>query len=202
MPHSLTSMAAPSPRPSLHRFQGPLISHGSCLWLVLGVPGRQPLLQVCPHPALPQPRGCGPAPSSPRPSPAHRWSRTRCAVVCAQALSSRCPASRHLGGWRSHPRSSARTWRHLAKGGRVRAQVPHLPHLTSWEQQHSTWNPQVMGTGQAGTLTSDCHGKGQGASCPVPLLLPNSLPLLMARGLPTPLVFLDSAQGTEVRKLA
>lgn len=123
MPHSLTSMAAPSPRPSLHRFQGPLISHGSCLWLVLGVPGRQPLLQVCPHPALPQPRGCGPAPSSPRPSPAHRWSRTRCAVVCAQALSSRCPASRHLGGWRSHPRSSARTWRHLAKGGGVRAQV-------------------------------------------------------------------------------
>ena len=54
-----------------------------------------------------------------------------------------------------------------------------------------------------GPRSRTTHGRRGGAPhCFISLLPPSSLPLLMARGLPSPLVFLDSEQGSEIRKLA
>ena len=54
-----------------------------------------------------------------------------------------------------------------------------------------------------GPPSRTAHGRRGGARhCFIPLPPLSSLPLLMARGLPSPLVFLDSEQGSEVRKLA
>lgn len=74
---------------------------------------RQPLFRFTPPFAFPLTHVlCSP----------HQWSTKKYAAVCAQALSSRCPESRHQGGWHSHPRSSARTWRPLARGEEIRNQ--------------------------------------------------------------------------------
>lgn len=120
---------------------------------VLRVPGRQ--LPPCPASA---PSG-GATLSSPCPGSAPQWSRMRCAVVCAQALSSRCPGSRHLGGWRSRPPSSERTWRHLATGEDSRP-VSHAtqPQLLSHPGPPSL-GLRVTGRDQAGTPCTAAHGR-------------------------------------------
>lgn len=159
-------------------------------------------------PTLP---GLSHTPSLPRPGPAPRWSRTRCAVVCAQALSSHCPASRHLGGWRSLPQSSARTWRRLLKkeSSRPGSQTspsfhsPGAAEPSSPTQDLRVWSSGSWAEIKQGLPDTPTQGRRSGSACYTPHLpAPHSVPLLMARGLPSPLVFLDSEQGTEVRKLA
>lgn len=128
-----------------------------------------------------------------------QWSRMKYAGVCAQALSSHCPVSRHQEGWHSHPRSSVRTWRPLATGDRIRNQgwgPTSLPIPTA----RDAWLllPTVIPSLRVklvGIPSRDQAGKTES-----PLSL--SVPLLMARGLPSPLVFLYSEQGMDIRKLA
>lgn len=149
--------------------QGPMCNPwGSGGHSVLRVPRRQ--LPPCPASAPPG----GATLSSPRPGWAPQWSRMRCAVVCAQALSSRCPGSRHLGVWRSRPPSSERTWRHLAQGEDSRpvshaSQPQLLTHLGP-----PSLGLKVLGRDQAGTPCMTARGRRCGAPC----CPPPSAPLL------------------------
>lgn len=80
-------------------------------------------LYLGPPPLLHQHHASGPTQAlcSPCPGPATQQSSRRCAAFCVQAPSSRCPVSRRQGEWRSHPQSSVRTWRPLARGQGVKS---------------------------------------------------------------------------------